>query len=262
MKYILENERESSRLKDQESIPVYNLKNDLTGFEINNGDTVLDAGCGAGVISLYLKKNYSFKQLYACDFSELRLKQAENFLKENGVYGTKFFQCDLSKNPQQDNTFSKIVCRFVYEYLPDPLSVSKEFHRVCTPGGQIRLIDLDGVVFNLHTQNKKLTEMLDLFTKHSFKNHHLDFFAGRKMYTYLKLAGFKDVQYSVRPMVFQGDDLKKEHANYEERFRFARAIIDDAFKDKADYFIEMYLDELKNEQNLLFYNNFVVTGTK
>lgn len=262
MKYILENEKESSRLKHQESISVYNLKNDLVGFEINKNDIVLDAGCGAGVISLHLKKNYDFKQLYSCDFSELRLKQAEKFLNENGVSGTKFFQCDLSKIPQEDNSFSKIVCRFVYEYLPDPLKVSKEFHRVCKTGGQIRLIDLDGVVVNLQTQNKNLTEMLDKFTKHAFQKHHLDFFAGRKMFTSLKLAGFSDVQYFVRPMMFQGEDLKKEHANYVERFKFARSILEDTFKDQTDYFIDMYLEELQNEENILFYNNFVVTGTK
>jgi ubiquinone/menaquinone biosynthesis C-methylase UbiE len=262
MKYILENEAESSRLKHQESISVYNLSNDMEGFNIMPQDTVLDAGCGAGVISLHLKKNYQFKQLFSCDYSELRMKQAEKFLLDNGVHGTKFFQCDLNAIPMEDNKFSKIICRFVYEYLSDPLKVTKEFYRVCAPGGTVRVIDLDGVVVNLQSNNQKLTQMLGQLTKNALQKFNLDFFAGRKLFTHFKQAGFKNIQYEVRPMTFKNENIAKERDNYIERFTFARHILEDTFGHETDLFIKMYLDELQNEENILFYNNFVVTGTK
>lgn len=262
MKYILENEQESKRLKLQETISVYNLRNDLSDFDVKPSDTILDAGCGAGVISLHLRENYKFKDLYSCDFSELRLMQAQKYLKENGVHGTNFFQCDLSAIPQKENLVDKIICRFVYEYLPDPLKVTKELHRVCKPGGTVRIIDLDGVVVNLETKNQELKTMLETLTETSLRKYHLDFFAGRKVFTQMKLAGFKDIDCQVRPMYFNREDVLKERANYVERFTFARNILDDAFGPRAQYFIDLYLDELVNEENLLFYNNFVVTGTK
>ena len=173
-----------------------------------------------------------------------------------------YFQCDLGAIPKPDEYFSKILCRFVYEYLPEPSRVTREFHRICAPGGLVRLIDVDGIVANLVTKNEKLSAMLATLTKSSLENHNLDFFAGRKLFTHLKLAGFKDVEYQIHPMVFKGPDLFKERDNYIERFAFARHILDDTFGREADVFIKLYLEELENEENLLFYNNFIVTGVK
>lgn len=262
MKYVLENEEESNRLKLQEDIGVYHLSNDLADFEIGPKDIVLDAGCGAGLISLYLRKNYNFQKLYSCDFSDLRIKQAKNFLTENRVHGTDFFQCDLSSIPLNDETVSKVVCRFVYEYLAEPIQVTRELYRICRPGGKVRLIDLDGVVVNLQSENKELNAMLEKLQKNSLQKYNLDFFAGRKLFTFMKLAGFQDIQCHVRPMYFNKDDIKKEKANYIERFSFAKNILEDTFQGQANRFIKMYLEELDNDKNLLFYNNFVVTGSK
>ena len=69
MTYILENEEESDRLKRQDLISAYHTRVDCLGLDLNSKDVVLDAGCGAGVISLYLKQNFLMKQLHACDYS-------------------------------------------------------------------------------------------------------------------------------------------------------------------------------------------------
>jgi len=262
MTYILENEQESNRLKRQDQISAYSTRVDCEGLNFNPQDVVLDAGCGAGIISLYLKQNFKFGQLHSCDYSELRLKQAEKYLRENNVHDVSYFQCDLGNIPKPDHHFTKIICRYVYEYLPDPLLVTKELYRVCATGGVVRLIDADGVVANLVTKNAKLTKMLELLTKSSLEKHHLDFYAGRRLYNHMKLAGFKNVDYQIQAMVFKGDDLVKERENYIERFTFARHILDATFGAEAESFIKLYLGELENEENLLFYNNFIVTGIK
>lgn len=263
MSYALENMNESDRLKHQEGISVYCLDNDLKGINFRKEDIVLDAGCGAGVISLHLKKNYQFKSLEACDFSEIRLKQAENFLKESKVDDVIFYKCDLRHIPREDNHYNKVVCRFVYEYLEDPLAVTKEFHRVCKDGGEVVLIDLDGVAFNLVSSNKELSAMIVHLNEEAASKHNLDFFAGRKLYSHMISAGFKNVQYEVRPMVFKGKDLKDEIKNYVERFSFGKKILDAVFgPEKAQVFVDLYLSELNKEGNILFYNNFIVTGTK
>ena len=265
MAYVLENTAEAKRLKLQDEIGVYSLNHDLKDLNITSKDKVLDAGCGAGIVSLFLKKNYKMHSLESCDFSDIRLKQAEKYLNDNNAGdNVSYFQCDLEKIPKNDHSYDKIVCRFVYEYLPNPLKVTQELHRLCKPGGVVRLIDLDGVVANLHTNNNELRDMLLHLTKKAYDDHHLDFYAGRKLFAHMKNAGFKDVSYQVRTMPFHGDDLLKEVENYSERFKFARSLLESVFGSPkmAQKFIDSYLSELENKDSLLFYNNFIVTGTK
>lgn len=264
MTYILENKAEADRLKLQDNIEAYDLNLDLGDFEINENDKVLDAGCGSGIVSLFLKKNFKMKGLDSCDFSELRMKQAQKYLLEHRIGNVSFFQCDLENIPQANNSYDKVVCRFVYEYLKAPELVTKEFYRVCKPGGQVRVIDLDGVVCNLQSNNSELTQMLNHLTKSALEDHHLDFFAGRKLYSHMMTAGFKDIEYKARPMLFKGEDLQKEIHNYTERFAFARSLLDSVFNGHApaQRFIDTYLAELAKKDSLLFYNNFVVTGKK
>ncbi|WP_408096021.1 class I SAM-dependent methyltransferase [Peredibacter sp. HCB2-198] len=265
MAYVLENTAEARRLKLQDDISVYSLNHDLKDLKITSKDKVLDAGCGAGIVSLFLKKNYEMHSLESCDFSDIRLKQAEKYLVDNNAgENVSYFQCDLERIPKNDHSYDKIVCRFVYEYLPNPLKVTQELHRLCKPGGVVRLIDLDGVVANLHTNNSELRDMLILLTKKAYEDHHLDFYAGRKLFAHMKGAGFKDVSYQVRPMAFHGEDLLKEVENYRERFNFGRALLDSVFGSPkmAQRFIDAYLEELTSKDSLLFYNNFIVTGSK
>ena len=264
MAYILENVAEAQRLELQDEIEAYSLESDLGDFDINKSHQVLDAGCGSGIVSLFLKQNFAMKNLESCDFSELRMKQAEKYLIDHSVNSVNFFQCDLESIPKESDSYDRVVCRFVYEYLKNPAKVTSEFYRVCRPGGSVRIIDLDGVVCNLQSNNPELTKMLNHLTIRSFEDHHLDFFAGRKLYSHMLGAGLKDISYTARPMLFKGNDLKKEIQNYEERFIFARPLLDSVFQtpNAAQKFIDMYLNELSAPKSILFYNNFVVTGKK
>lgn len=264
MSYVLENTAEAERLKLQDSIEAYDLKLDLGDFDITPSHKVLDAGCGAGIVSLFLKKHFGILDLESCDFSDLRMKQAEKYLLDNSAGGVSFFQCDLEKIPKDSQTYDRVICRFVYEYLQNPLLVTSEFYRVCKVGGKVRLIDLDGVVCNFQTNNSVLTKMIDLFTARSLRDHHLDFFAGRKLFGHMRSAGFQDIQYQIRPMQFVGADLEKEILNYRERFVFARPLLETVFEGpkNAQRFIDLYLAELQSNESVLFYNNFAVTGSK
>ncbi len=263
MGYILESESEADRLRLQERLDVYKVQLDLEGFELKSSDSILDAGCGVGLVSEQIYRRSRSNRILCCDFSELRLRQAKNYHHSIGLVNADYFSSNLSDIPLADNTFDKIVCRFVYEYLPDPQQVTNEFFRLLKPDGAVRVIDLDGVLVNLVTENDELNELLIELSSQLLEMGTLDVFAGRKIFQTFKKAGFKNIDVKIRPMSFTGQDLILEKQNYVERFKFADSLIVKVLGSaRSKRFIQLYLDELSNEKSTIFYNNFIVTGLK
>lgn len=97
-----------------------------------NGDKILDVGCGDGYY-LHLLSNLGLKlELTGCDFDEDGLKSARKNLKNK----IRLVQADLMKKlPFENNSFDKIVMSEVAEHLPDDIKGLKEVRRVLKRGG-------------------------------------------------------------------------------------------------------------------------------
>ncbi len=259
MSYVLENLGESERLEAQEKIESYNIRQDISAMSFNDGELLLDAGCGSGLISRLIQDEYPNLKVEACDSSPERIIQA----KERSLdYNISYYVSGLEKIDRPSNTYNKIICRFVFEYLPDPQIVANELYRICKSGGQVCLIDIDGLLFNLVTANTELQSYLKKLEIEFYRDHHLDLFAGRKLYSFLMKAGFSKINYTVRTMKFNEHDLKLEKENYIQRFNFANKLFESVLGEKSERFKQLYLAELENPNNIIFYNNFIVVGEK
>lgn len=260
MKYIMECSNENDRLEFQEKIDTYKIENDLDSFKINDHDLVLDAGCGAGTISRYLSTKFPRSHFHGCDLSLERINHAKELTKSDKIH---YFQSSLTQIETSNDKYDKIICRFVYEYLPDPHTITKELRRVLKPGGHICLIDLDGMLFNLSHSNHELKEYLERIDQ-AFKNkYHVDLYVGRKLKSFLYSAGFKNIKESARTMIFQGDEIEKEAQNFRIRFENAAPMYNDILGRKdAENFKRLYIEELLRPVNTIFYNNFSVVGEK
>lgn len=260
MKYIMECSNENDRLEFQERIEAYHVSKDLLQFDIDSNHSVLDAGCGSGAVTRYISHTYRPATLHGCDISYERLEQAKQIQHE---YPIHFYQSSLEEIKKSEEFYDRIVCRFVFEYLPDPLRVTKEFHRLLKPGGKVCLIDLDGMLFNLHHDSTELKTYLKEI-EFAFNNkYQVDLFVGRKLRSYLHQTGFKRISHSVRSMFFEGEELQKEIQNFKIRFENAHQMYDDILgKERATHFKELYLAELNRDGNVIFYNNFSVIGEK
>lgn len=260
MRYILEHEEEFRRLENQCKQKHYWLEDELSYLNIFKGAKILDAGCGSGILSRYLSTNYADVSVSSCDFSDLRLKQARDFSKESGLHHISFFQSSLDNIKQEDETFDFVICRYVYEYLTNPIEVTKELARVLKPGGTLCLIDLDGVFLNFHSNNPVFEKLLT-----EVKNKlRIDLFVGRKLHSYMHAANLSQIKRFSSIHDFQNEDLEEEYENARERLRFAKPDLLNIFgnDEVTTRFCNLYLEEMKKNESTLFHNKFIVIGTK
>ncbi|MFA6547944.1 MAG: methyltransferase domain-containing protein [Candidatus Magasanikbacteria bacterium] len=107
---------------------------DAVRFLKENGvKTILDAGCGQGRNSLYLKKqNFD---VISVDASKEACKLTKQLFKKNNF---NFFpiNSELQSMPKiQSNSADAIICVTVLTHIFDPEIVLKEFYRILKPGG-------------------------------------------------------------------------------------------------------------------------------
>lgn len=262
MGYVLEDEAEFYRLEKQAKQKNYNLEEEFRHLQIKPQARILDAGCGSGLVSRFLKDREPSSSITAIDYSDIRVAQAK---KNNPpqYQDIQFEQADLNKLPYEDNSFDLVVSRFVYEYLPDPVATTKELRRVLKPGGRIYLVDLDGLFLNFWTNDQEFNQTLKDFSN----KLEIDLYVGRKLSSYINLAGFKNVDWDVTLHKFKNEtDINDEHFNNIERLKFGTETFAKYFKNKAAYdaFSEKYLAEMKinNKGNTLFFNKFSAWGVK
>jgi predicted TPR repeat methyltransferase len=96
-------------------------------------DSVLDVGCGTGLVGRALRAGGFGGHLRGLDISAASLDKA----RESGAYDL-VEQTDLQQRlPVDDDSVDAVVCVGVMTYLPDVEGVWREFARVARPGGLV-----------------------------------------------------------------------------------------------------------------------------
>ncbi len=95
--------------------------------------SILDVGCGTGMVGRALRAKGYEGQLLGLDISEASLRVAA----ETGVYD-RLETADLQQPLQvTEDSVNVLVCVGVMTYLPDVEAVWREFARVVRPGGLV-----------------------------------------------------------------------------------------------------------------------------
>jgi predicted TPR repeat methyltransferase len=95
--------------------------------------SVLDVGCGTGLVGRALRARGFTGRIHGLDISEASLERA----RDGGTYDS-LAPADLQQRlPFEDDAVSAVVCVGVMTYLPDVEAVWRELARVVRPGGLV-----------------------------------------------------------------------------------------------------------------------------
>ena len=116
-----------------------NLNNTL---DIKEGESILDAGCGPGlVIEKVLEENKGREiSITGVDIDRTMIRHARRRCKD--FPNVKLQVADLNRSLEfPDSTFDKVICSNTLYAVEEPHAVISEFHRVLKPGGAMIIVN-------------------------------------------------------------------------------------------------------------------------
>lgn len=120
-------------------LPYVRLLEDLSNtLDIKGGETILDAGCGPGLVIEKMIKGHRGRELRitGIDIDKGMLKQAHRRCRN--LPNVKLQLADVNRRLEfPDNSFDRVLCSNTLYALEDPGRALAEFHRVLKPGGAV-----------------------------------------------------------------------------------------------------------------------------
>lgn len=109
---------------------------------IKNGQSVLDVGCGTGILVKIAKQALPASPVFGIDPDAEALGIAEKRLAKAGL-AAELKQGYAEALPYSDNTFDFCVSTLVFHHLPNEIKKKafSEMYRVLKPGGKIVITD-------------------------------------------------------------------------------------------------------------------------
>ncbi|MFU8820506.1 MAG: class I SAM-dependent methyltransferase [Gammaproteobacteria bacterium] len=157
-----------------------------------DGDTILDIGCGDGLLLYQFRNRY--RELIGYEYSTDRLNQARRNLSDCNFAG--FAGSAESMEGIASESIDRIVSADTIEHIPDVYAAASEMYRVLKPGGSL-VINTPNIAFI----KKRLLLLIGRFPSTSqpneglgsdvlFDGGHLHYFTFRSLSFLLERAGF------------------------------------------------------------------------
>ncbi len=117
----------------------------LDAMPIESAQTVLDLGCGTGVVARTIASRQGFHgHVTGIDLSPYLIEVGARLAAEEGVEDRVSFQTGDSLGLDlPDASFDAVVAHTLMNHVDDPLAVIQEIVRVLKPGGRIAVFDSD-----------------------------------------------------------------------------------------------------------------------
>lgn len=152
---------------------------------------LLDAGCGAGTISIGLASHCG--SITAIDSAD-NFAAAIDYAHKKKIQNVRFEAGDVYRTRFDDVAFEACFCHSVLEALAHPSAALDEFYRVLKPGGLIGVASVDyrGMLIG-GVGTDRLRRFFDVRERLWVNRGLADPFFGRRLRGLLRAAGFEDV---------------------------------------------------------------------
>ncbi|PIP94730.1 MAG: hypothetical protein COW00_02415 [Bdellovibrio sp. CG12_big_fil_rev_8_21_14_0_65_39_13] len=229
--------KEFYRLEKQALMKGYRPEEDfiLEDCLFEDGQNILDAGCGSGVVCRMLALLNAKKSIniHGIEISKGTAELAQKRIEGIEAFSNIEFQnANLEEIPHPDSFFDVIICRYVYEHMARPQKITDELFRVLKPGGILIVVDTNGLLINIRSAYyPELDNYQYKLQERGIPN--FDFFINDNLPAYLNEAGFEvDNCMSFRdlPILFNDDESRLiEKTRLREVFENAQGVLAPVF---------------------------------
>ena len=117
----------------------------LDRINIDSNATILDLGCGTGVVARALASRQSFTgRIVGIDYSDKLIEAANRLSKEEGIASRIEFRVgDSTSLDEEDEVYDVVILHTLVSHVPDPMATISEAGRVAKLGGTIVIFDGD-----------------------------------------------------------------------------------------------------------------------
>lgn len=258
--YILQSPDEFERLEHQSQLDFTQPERDLGDIVLQPEQRFMDAGCGSGILARYLAMKYPYSVGYGMDMADTTLAKArQSAQKVTNLHLVK----DNIITPRTDTgPLHLIYSRYVLQHLSptDQVQFVRSSYDRLTSGGLLRLIDIDGLFYNIWPR----TSFLDWALNKLEKEGTVDLRMGRKLPALLHVGGFRQTRWRVETLGFQGELLQTEAVMGASKIDSAHKYYEGVLgsTDAVHQFKEEYVQALQQPGVVAFVNKFIADGTK
>ncbi len=183
LKYL----QRAAELNNQNKQQSYSL------MHIQEGQKVLDVGCGPGIDTVALAQMVGPKgKVVGVDLDKSMIAEADRYAEQAGVNEWVFHkQVNSNALPFESETFDSCRSERLLQHLEKPEQTLEEMARVTKTGGWVVDIDPDWGTLSIDTTEVEIERQLVRFkAEHSLKNGYI----GRQLYRLFKQQKFIDLQ--------------------------------------------------------------------
>jgi arsenite methyltransferase len=128
---------------------------------LDEGETVLDLGCGAGVDLLVAAQMVGPEgKAIGIDMTSSMLERARASAREMGLDNVELHEGLIESLPLEDESVDAVISNGVIDLVPDKDAVFAEIDRVLRPGGRLQIADV--VIHKEVSEDAR--ERIDLWT--------------------------------------------------------------------------------------------------
>lgn len=254
--YVIGFEREHERLELQARIA--QIDEHLRYVPLQPSDRVLDAGCGSGSMARLLAKHVPDGSVVGVDLNEDYLVYARARAQDEGLTNVQFREGDVFALPFEDDSFDVVWCKYVLQWLNDPVHAVREFARVTRPGGVVVSAHFDRFGIGLYPVDAELQAQAEAFFYGC-----VDPNVGPKVYGMLREIGMTDITVEVETdtsFTVVGAIDPDRRRNWEDQLSaaFAVAVETTGSEEDAHRFVERFLAHHDNpDTQTVCYLHFV-----